>query len=116
MRVDSNENLNVPPFGFVIDYMTYGGIYRDVYLEINEESYLADIFLKPQVELETKKGTLLSEITLAGNEENLLLRQFIRKKGEEEYQLIGEETFLKFLHRRERKHLYFRQESYPYGR
>ena len=30
VRVDSNENLNVPPFGFVIDYMTYGGIYRDV--------------------------------------------------------------------------------------
>ena len=51
VRVDSNENLNVPPFGFVIDYMTYGGIYRDVYLEINEESYLADVFLKPQVEL-----------------------------------------------------------------
>ncbi len=93
VRVDSNENLNVPPFGFVIDYMTYGGIYRDVYLEINEESYLADVFLKPQVELETKKGTLLSEITLAGNEENLLLRQYIRKKGEEEYRLIGEKTF-----------------------
>ena len=92
VRVDSNENLNVPPFGFVIDYMTYGGIYRDVYLEINEESYLADVFLKPQVELETKKGTLLSEITLAGNEENLLLRQYIRKKGEEEYRLIGEKT------------------------
>ena len=44
VRVDSNENLNVPPFGFVIDYMTYGGIYRDVYLEINEENYLADVF------------------------------------------------------------------------
>ena len=93
VRVDSNENLNVPPFGFVIDYMTYGGIYRDVYLEINEESYLADVFLKPQVELETKRGTLLSEITLAGGKDNLLLRQYIRRKGEEEYRLIGEETF-----------------------
>ena len=91
MRADSNENLNVPPFGFVIDYMTYGGIYRDVYLEINEENYLADVFLKPQVELETKRGTLLSEITLAGGKDNLLLRQYIRRKGEEEYQLIGEE-------------------------
>ena len=28
VRVDSRENLNIPPFGFVIDYMTYGGIYR----------------------------------------------------------------------------------------
>ena len=33
-RVDSRENLNVPPFGFVIDYMTFGGIYREVYLEV----------------------------------------------------------------------------------
>ena len=35
VRLDSRENLNVPPFGYVIDYMTYGGIYRDVRLEVN---------------------------------------------------------------------------------
>ena len=34
LKVDSREELNTPPFGFVIDYMTYGGIYRDVYLEV----------------------------------------------------------------------------------
>ena len=34
VRVDSNETLNIPPFGYVIDYMTYGGIYREVYLDI----------------------------------------------------------------------------------
>ena len=28
VKCDSRESLNVPPFGFVIDYMTYGGIYR----------------------------------------------------------------------------------------
>lgn len=31
VKLDSRETLDVPPFGFVIDYMTYGGIYRDVY-------------------------------------------------------------------------------------
>ena len=30
VKVDSREVLNIPPFGYVIDYMTYGGIYRDV--------------------------------------------------------------------------------------
>ena len=30
VKVNSREDLNVPPFGHVIDYMTYGGIYRDV--------------------------------------------------------------------------------------
>ncbi len=47
VRVDSNETINQPPFGFVIDYMTYGGIYRDVYLEVKNPMYIADIFLKP---------------------------------------------------------------------
>ena len=45
VKVDSRECLNVPPFGHVIDYMTYGGIYRDVYLEVKEQTYLKDVFL-----------------------------------------------------------------------
>ena len=102
VRVDSNENLNVPPFGFVIDYMTYGGIYRDVYLEINEESYLADVFLKPQVELEKKKTCCYGRTS--------------GKKVKRNTVWLERKRLLKFLRRRERKHLYFRQESYPYGR
>jgi beta-galactosidase len=31
VRVDSRETLNQPPLGYAVDYMTYGGIYRDVY-------------------------------------------------------------------------------------
>lgn len=31
--VDSRESQNIPPFGHVIDYMTYGGIYREAWLE-----------------------------------------------------------------------------------
>ncbi len=44
LKVDSKEDLNIPPFGYVIDYMTYGGIYRDVYLEVKEPEYIEDIF------------------------------------------------------------------------
>lgn len=40
---DSNETLNQPPFGNVIDYMTYGGMYREVYLEIKEKTYIKDV-------------------------------------------------------------------------
>lgn len=43
VRLDSREDLNVPPFGYVIDYMTYGGIYRDVYLEVKDQIALEDI-------------------------------------------------------------------------
>lgn len=44
VKVDSRESLNIPPFGHVIDYMTYGGIYREVYLELREQSFLKDAF------------------------------------------------------------------------
>ncbi len=45
VKCDSREDLNFPPFGFVIDYMTYGGIYREVYLDIKDETYIRDIFI-----------------------------------------------------------------------
>ena len=45
VRLDTSENPEVPPFGFVIDYLTYGGLYREVWLDIREESYIEDIFV-----------------------------------------------------------------------
>ncbi len=48
--VNSKEDINCPPFGNVIDYLTYGGIYRDVYLDVCEEAYIKDVFVKPNHE------------------------------------------------------------------
>ena len=45
VRLDSTENKEVPPFGYVIDYLTYGGIYRNVWLDIEEPVYVSDIFV-----------------------------------------------------------------------
>ncbi len=45
--VNSKEDLNIPPFGNVIDYLTYGGIYRDVYLDIFDDVYVDNLFIKP---------------------------------------------------------------------
>ena len=46
IRVDSRETLNQPPFGNVIDYMTFAGLYREVYLQIKNQSYIKDVFAK----------------------------------------------------------------------
>ena len=43
IRLDSRETLDQPPFGFVVDYMTFGGIYRDVYLQIKSPVYIQDV-------------------------------------------------------------------------
>ena len=47
VKVNSKEDINQPPFGYVIDYMTYGGIYRDVYLEVKSPVYMQEVFYKP---------------------------------------------------------------------
>ena len=36
VRVDSTERTDFPPCGNVVDYLTYGGIYREVSLEVTE--------------------------------------------------------------------------------
>lgn len=45
VRLDSRESLDQPPFGHVIDYLTYGGLYRAISLEVKEPSYIADAFI-----------------------------------------------------------------------
>ncbi|MCR5799736.1 MAG: glycoside hydrolase family 2 protein [Lachnospiraceae bacterium] len=66
VRCDSRETLNTPPFGNVIDYMTYGGIYRDVYLDIRENTYLDDVFVTTSLaglyKNETGEGEEINEI------------------------------------------------------
>ena len=50
VRCDSREDLNIPPFGGQMDYLTYGGIYRAVSLDVKEPAYLRDIFIEAKAE------------------------------------------------------------------
>ena len=61
IEVDSRESQNLPPFGHVIDYMTYGGLYREVRLEIRDRCHISDIFAKPE-----KSGRLQVECRAEG--------------------------------------------------
>lgn len=45
VKLDTTENGEVPPFGFVIDYLTYGGLYREVWLDVRNESLISDVFI-----------------------------------------------------------------------
>ena len=45
VKLDCSENGEIPPFGFVIDYLTYGGLYREAWLDVREESYVRDVFV-----------------------------------------------------------------------
>lgn len=99
VRLDSRENLNVPPFGYVIDYMTYGGIYRDVRLEVKEKVSLSDIFVHTAIDFRSSPVTaqITSEITLTESDENVTIRQYYMPKStaaaqEESWRLLCEQT------------------------
>ena len=98
VRLDSRENLNVPPFGYVIDYMTYGGIYRDVRLEVKEKVSLSDIFVHTAIDFRSSPVTaqITSEITLTESDENVTIRQYYMPKStataQESWRLLCEQT------------------------
>ena len=91
VKVDSRESVNIPPFGFVVDYMTYGGIYRDVYFDIYNKNYIADVFVKNQiVSVKEKKATLISEISVNKEVEDAHIRQSLKKSNGTEFEVLGE--------------------------
>lgn len=47
VEVDSTERKDIPPFGNLIDYLTFGGIYRDVNLRIVKNIFIENVFAKP---------------------------------------------------------------------
>lgn len=48
VEVDSTERADIPPFGGEIDYLTFGGIYREVHLRIVSPTYIENIFAQPR--------------------------------------------------------------------
>ncbi|MCR5672230.1 MAG: glycoside hydrolase family 2 protein [Lachnospiraceae bacterium] len=88
VRVDSREDLDQPPFGFAIDYMTYGGIYRDVYLDIKSPSYISRTAISTKLidryEKDgrnfCKKGAAITKVYTNGPTEGLKILSYIRRK------------------------------------
>ncbi len=69
VRCNSRENLDIPPFGLVVDYLTYGGIYRAVTLEVRERVSIEDIFVTASAD-----GSLRLYPTIAGEAVGCVLR------------------------------------------
>ena len=48
VEVDSSERPDIPPFGYEVDYLTFGGIYREVSLRIVSPTFIENIFAQPR--------------------------------------------------------------------
>jgi beta-galactosidase len=95
--VDSSERADIPPFGHQIDYLTFGGIYREVALRVVPPIYIENIFASPRNVLsggpsleiksfiqflEAPQGTLTVEAVLLDGETTIAKNsQEIRASG-----------------------------------
>ena len=87
VKLDTTENASIPPFGFVVDYLTYGGLYREVWLDVREKSYIEDLFvttptlttLKLRPTLKNAQGCILLVELLKG--ERTLVRKAFTAGG-----------------------------------
>ena len=79
VMVDSTERPDIPPFGGVIDYLTYGGIYRDVSAIITDNESIEDIVCTTQnvfPDADLKVQVCVSESAIGGK-----LTVMVRKDG-----------------------------------
>ena len=101
VRVDSREQQDLPPFGYVIDYMTYGGLYREVWLDVYDGAFVEDVCVRPTIPdgagLLKKRdnartiaavrfeGRVETIVTLRGDldREHCVLRQTVTRCGED---------------------------------
>jgi hypothetical protein len=65
VQLDSTERSDIPPFGSEIDYMTFGGIYREAALRVVPTTYLDNTLAKP-INVLSSKPSLEVDCFLAG--------------------------------------------------
>lgn len=58
--VDGAENPEIPPFGGQIDYLTYAGIYREVWLKVTDRVSIKNVKIETKGVLETNKSVRLN--------------------------------------------------------
>ncbi len=78
VQVDSTERADIPPFGHEIDYLTFGGIYREVALRVVSPTYIDNLHAQTKNVL-TANPSVDVDVFLAGKPaDNLTLEVELR--------------------------------------
>ena len=56
IKIDGSENPDIPPFGGRIDYLTYAGIYRDVWLKVTPPVSIGSVKIETPDALAVRKS------------------------------------------------------------
>ncbi len=93
VELDSTERPDIPPFGGQIDYLTFGGIYREVHLRAVNPLFIDNVFIKPRNVL-SQNASLEVECFITncpGMADEVVLRTIVLKQGSQV--LSGQQTF-----------------------
>ena len=83
--LDSRENNDYPPFGFALDYLTFSGIYREVYLESHLSTYLSNFYVYGDI-----NGNLKVMYDVNGNDEINVENVIFDKNHQEKARFSGD--------------------------
>ena len=79
--VDSRERTDIPPFGHMVDYLTFGGIYRDVHLRHVDAFHIENIFSQTSSVLSSPR--MVCEVQLSQFYPGLVLKaELMNREGE----------------------------------
>jgi beta-galactosidase len=76
VEVDSTERPDIPPFGGMIDYLTFGGIYREIQIRAVADTFIANVFAKP--------------VNVLKDDRSVNVRVYVEGKTERDLQLTAE--------------------------
>ncbi|OMF28206.1 glycoside hydrolase family 2 TIM barrel-domain containing protein [Paenibacillus sp. FSL H8-0259] len=89
VRLNTREDANVPPFGHVIDYMTYGGLYREAWLLLADQSYIEDVFVRTPDMNQAVIDVTISQPDIARTLELSILDQQQKTVGQQSLKVSG---------------------------
>ncbi|MBU0997291.1 MAG: glycoside hydrolase family 2 protein [Firmicutes bacterium] len=68
VKVDSTEIKDIPPFGNVVDYLGFGGIYREVWIEVLPQIHISDLTIKTHESLSLSPSEMMVSIQVHFNQ------------------------------------------------
>lgn len=99
--VSSIEDPSIPPFGGVVDYLGYSGIYREVSMIVYEKHHIKDVFVKTDgmnkvmIDVETSKKEGIIVYKIKDKDQNVIVKGMIIVENE----IMTIETMIDNAHR-----------------
>ena len=59
VELDSTERKDIPPFGNKVDYLTFGGIYREAFIRAVPQTFIENVFAQPVDVMEPRRRVLV---------------------------------------------------------